>query len=683
MPRLDPDFDAASAFLEALDPTATRWSFQTFPEGAAADPKKLTRVIQGPWAHHKAELGRLNHLGAAVCVVMNETDFQGTSRENILRVRAVTLDLDRGPVDAVMACGLKPHLLIQTSPGRYHAYWLTKDFTLEAFAGVQRAIAKRFDGDPAVALLTHRARIPGYFHRKGEPFLVNLISNEDHPPYDAATVLKEFPPLSKPHKRSQSKREEAGTKRPDGPDDLILPNGAPLVAAEQYVLRHYTLGDVRLLLHYRGSFYRWTGSHYAELADEVLEAALYGFLSKAFVETKNGDVSDFKPTKGKINEIVHALKRSVLADASLETPCWIGSNKDRSAQDLVACRNGLLNLRTRDLLPHNPTFLSMTCLPLDFNPDEPEPAQWLKFLNQLWPDDPDAILCLQTIFGYLISTDTRHQKLFLIVGPKRAGKGTITFVLNELLGDKNVVYSSLRSLAGEFGRWPLIDKTLLVVPDARLGSRAEGGQTLTEILLSLSGGDPQSVNRKNQPFWTGRLGVRILITSNELPGITDASGTLPSRYILLKLTKSFFGHEDLDLKAKLAPELGGILRWSLVGRDNLLAHGSFVMPQSSLESIRQMEDSASPVSSFIRDWCQQEPEDRIKVKALYAAFRCWSQEAGQRPILATHMFGKALHAVIPDLKMTASGANRSYLGIDLSDAGEEMYRKSREAQKPS
>ena len=93
-------------------------------------------------------------------------------------------------------------------------------------------------------------------------------------------------------------------------------------------------------------------------------------------------------------------------------------------------------------------------------------------------------------------------------------------------------------MAGEFGRWPLIGKMLAVVADARLGSKADV-HAVAEQLLSISGGDPQTINRKSQTFWTGYLGVRFLITTNELPTIADASGTLPSRFVLLKLTRSF------------------------------------------------------------------------------------------------------------------------------------------------
>ena len=95
----------------------------------------------------------------------------------------------------------------------------------------------------------------------------------------------------------------------------------------------------------------------------------------------------------------------------------------------------------------------------------------LRFLAELWPTDEEAEETLKEICGYLLSADTSQQKAFLIVGPKRGGKGTIVHVITTLLGADNVVSVTLDSLVGEFGRWPLIDKLLAVIADARLGPR--------------------------------------------------------------------------------------------------------------------------------------------------------------------------------------------------------------------
>jgi putative DNA primase/helicase len=76
-------------------------------------------------------------------------------------------------------------------------------------------------------------------------------------------------------------------------------------------------------------------------------------------------------------------------------------------------------------------------VPFDYDPNAPTPERWLTFLKELWPDDADSIKALQEFFGYVISGRTDLQKMLLLVGPTRSGKGTIARILTALIGRGN------------------------------------------------------------------------------------------------------------------------------------------------------------------------------------------------------------------------------------------------------
>jgi putative DNA primase/helicase len=101
----------------------------------------------------------------------------------------------------------------------------------------------------------------------------------------------------------------------------------------------------------------------------------------------------------------------------------------------------------------------------------------------------------------------------LLIGPTRSGKGTIARVSAALLGKGNVAGPTLASLGTNFGLSPLLGKPLAVVSDARL----TGGNVhqVVERLLSVSGEDLLTVDRKYREPWTGKLPSRFLILSNE------------------------------------------------------------------------------------------------------------------------------------------------------------------------
>ena len=136
-----------------------------------------------------------------------------------------------------------------------------------------------------------------------------------------------------------------------------------------------------------------------------------------------------------------------------------------------------------------------------------------------------------------------------MIGPTRGGKGAIARVLTTLVGRPNVAGPTLNSLGGEFGLAPLIGKPLAIISDARFVGK--DSSTVIERLLSISGEDTLTVNRKYRDQWTGKLPSRLHIISNELPKLGDASTAIVGRILLLLITRSWLGKEDLELEREL------------------------------------------------------------------------------------------------------------------------------------
>jgi putative DNA primase/helicase len=420
-------------------------------------------------------------------------------------------------------------------------------------------------------------------------------------------------------------------------------------------------------------------THYSERESGELHSKLFQFLEDAWTVRKV--LEPFKPNPGKVNAILNSLQAGVFQGRDKQPPFWLEPRQDEDAAGLIACRNGMLRITGRALSLHTPHLFNVNCLPFDYDPDAPPPKEWNRFLRDLWPDDEDgkrARLTLQELFGLMLVDETRYQKIFMIVGPRRSGKGTIGRVLTALLGKENVANPTLAGLSTNFGLWPLIDKRAAIISDARLGPQTNA-HTVAERLLSISGEDSLTVDRKYQPPWTGRFGARFMILTNELPRIADASGALASRFVILTLQRSFYDQEDLALTAKLLQELPGILNWSLAGLDRLSKRGYFKMPISSLEAVRQLESLASPVQAFISEWCTVGAGQRITVKNLYGAFRAWGESDGIKPD-SNIVFGRNLRALLPQVRARDKGEHRFYDGIALSRQGQENYEEAQ--QKP-
>ena len=116
-----------------------------------------------------------------------------------------------------------------------------------------------------------------------------------------------------------------------------------------------------------------------------------------------------------------------------------GHSRRAGAHSIAYCRRAVH--RSRD----PGAYFSTNALEFDFSLDAPEPTLWLDFLTQLFGDDIESIETLQEWFGYLLTPDTRQQKIFMLIGPPRSGKGTIARVLESLIGRANVAGPTLAS----------------------------------------------------------------------------------------------------------------------------------------------------------------------------------------------------------------------------------------------
>jgi putative DNA primase/helicase len=261
------------------------------------------------------------------------------------------------------------------------------------------------------------------------------------------------------------------------------------------------------------------------------------------------------------------------------------------------------------------------------------------------------------------------HKILLLVGPTRAGKGVIARTLTALVGAANVAGPTLSSLGGDFGLAPLLGKPLAIVSDARMSGR--GSQVVVERLLSISGEDSITVNRKYRDQWTGKLPSRFLVVSNELPQLGDASAAIAGRFVTLMLTTSWYGREDTTLEGRIRDEMTGILNWALDGLERLERLGSFTRPASTEEAYIALQDLSSPTGAFIRDRCEL-GHGEVAVDELWAEWKSWAENNGQtvgtKQRLGTNL--RAAHAPIKVVQ-PGSGDNRArfYRGITLKTPG--------------
>jgi putative DNA primase/helicase len=435
------------------------------------------------------------------------------------------------------------------------------------------------------------------------------------------------------------------------------------------------IDGLRTLLYWRGDWMRWDTTHWVEIDVSEVRSNVYNVLGNADYlrpVKEKGVLVDWErvpwnPNRHKVANVLEAMAAVGHLSTSVDPPAWIIHSADAPTREVISCTNGLLDLSTRTLDPHTPELFNVVSVPFDYQEDAAEPKAWLAFLKSLWDGDAESIALLQEYVGYVLSGRTDMQKMLFLLGPTRSGKGTIARMVTELIGHGHVAGPTLASLGTNFGLQPLLGKPLAIISDARLGSNPTN--VVVERLLSITGEDMLTIDRKFRDPWSGKLPTRFVILSNELPKFRDSSGAIANRLLILRMTQSFLHREDRTLDSRLAAELSGILLWALKGLDRLNENGKFTVPKSSEDAVNLMMDLASPMSAFVRECCVCKPGlVTVTRDELFAAWQTWAVDNGHMSG-SKSSFGRDLHSVVPDLKVsqeTIDGKRvRHYIGIAL------------------
>ena len=216
------DLAEAKRFVHRLDPGTDKFVFQTFDDDKKRrasqgniDPRAKT--ISGTLANKAKELVRRNGDGAGVYVTIAETGGNRRTGARIRKhghVRAVFAEDDNPRSAPRTDFPLKPHIIVESSPEKYHYYWLVDQLDFDTFLDVQRAVATTYNTDSTAVDVARVLRMLGFLHQKDpkKPFLTRIVFENKGKAYTRDEIEKAFPPQTSAAK--PSKRRSSSTPQP-------------------------------------------------------------------------------------------------------------------------------------------------------------------------------------------------------------------------------------------------------------------------------------------------------------------------------------------------------------------------------------------------------------------------------------------------------------------------------------
>jgi putative DNA primase/helicase len=491
---------------------------------------------------------------------------------------------------------------------------------------------------------------------------------------------KPAPTLAEPEPQPQAEPEPAPPPpKPEPPPlVLVLNPSAPYDSAREFIRRHYVIGERASLHYWQKVFYHWNGTFYEEVEPEILEGQVRDFLWAAKRYASRGQTEPFNPMQSHVNEVIHALESGVVLPARCTSPMWLDTRKP--ARGMVAFANGVVNIHTGEAAGHTERLWIHSAREFDWDPAQSAPI-WEATLESYWPGDSEAKDFVEEWLGYCMTQETHLQKSAMFIGPRRSGKSTIAYVLRKLVGEKSFVGLSFDSwVRGENSQAVMVGKQVGVFSDVRLKQGKAYGTVGYDVgglshqsqalLLQIIGEDTITIGRKFIGAWEGQLPIKFVLISNEVPNLNDASGALSGRFIKLRFERSFYGHEDINLRDKLDAELSGIAARCVAAYVRLCRRGKFIQPASASALEADVQAASDPWLAMAMECFELGGEFTAIKTSAHMVFDTWCRDNNRFDMrCALNRFGNRLRQV-PGFELICDaprghGAQREWLGFRL------------------
>ena len=381
----------------------------------------------------------------------------------------------------------------------------------------------------------------------------------------------------------------------------------------------------------RDTWSHWTGTRWADNAEHIghfhakrLHDELWGELATLSHTERLPAVVKFVQDSGTRARITAAMWAAqsengiTTSQSDYDTHPW-----------LLNVRNGVIDLRSGELQPHDPRLRITQIAAVEYQPDA-RSELWERFIRDVTCGDGEIAEFLQQAFGLALTGDVSDEVLVCHNGAGCNGKSTALEAVGKMLGDYAAVAPPGLFTARKFDSHPteiagLRGKRFVTAIEQ------EGNRALRESLIKqMTGGDTIRTRGMREDFWEMQPTWHIHIAYNTAPRLTGTDDGIRRRLRVVPWNASFQGSPDLTIKERLTSEAerAGILNWCIEGLRKRLAGGRLYSPEAVMIATEEYIDDEDLIGRFIAERTEGDPAHMIEVREMLRAFREWMQADG-------------------------------------------------------
>jgi DNA primase catalytic core len=396
----------------------------------------------------------------------------------------------------------------------------------------------------------------------------------------------------------------------------------------EYVMslaRFITFDDTKTVYVYRNGVYIPRGE---DLISKIVQGAL-------------GDSSK----KNHISEIVNYVQLETL----------IPRSKINHDINIINLENGLFNLKTGQLEPHTPDYISITQLPITYDSDAECPAIE-HFVSEVLKEEDIGIM--YEIIAYCLVPDTRIEKSTMFLGKGANGKSVMLSMISTFLGSQNTAAESLHALENDpYSLAELYGKLANIFPD--LASKAIYENSTFKML---SGNEHEIRARYiyGSPFKFNNT-ARLIFSANHLPPAPKGDYAYYRRWNFIKFPHTFEGDRaDKNLINKITTdmEMSGLFNKCVALLPRLLTDCKYCKELPTADVEKLYKTNSDPIAAFDEEMVIYSDGDTLKA-VMYYEYREWCNR-NEIEFVAENVFAKRFRKLGYNASRQTTG-NRQYV----------------------
>ena len=422
------------------------------------------------------------------------------------------------------------------------------------------------------------------------------------------------------------------------------------------------------LMYVRGiGWHVWDGQRWAEDEKDSAKTAVLDVLRQALAASL-----DDKELRTDVRKCESSAGVTGVLDLASALPALRASIADLDGDPyLLNCANGTLDLRTRQLRPHDPADRITRVTRGAYDPAADSSA-WDQFLSGVLPDTEERAY-LQRVIGQAAYGRVREHLFPVLTGSGSNGKGTAYGAITNALGDYATIINPDLLMTTERGGGGPEMMTLL---GARLviGSETEDGRQLDAALMKrLTGGDELTARRLYQAPVTWTPTHQLVYVTNHLPKVkgNDPAGWRRIRVVPFDVVVTE-AQRDQTLPERLELSADAILTWAVQGWFDYEDLGGMNEPDSVRRATDDYQTDSDALKRFIQAECVTGPYAHVPARELYGAWTVWAASDGA-DALNERAFAKELDRLGYQARRTKAGMVRQGLGLRAENADDEGW----------